>query len=101
MISGVTCFKDAVVVSEREEGLPQIVVMDPETHATQRVHFDEAAYTVGPAANAEFATPTFRYGYQSFLTPPSVFDLDLGSLDSKLLKRTEVLGGWDPSRYAT
>ncbi|HEY3215768.1 MAG TPA: S9 family peptidase [Candidatus Eisenbacteria bacterium] len=100
MISGVTCFKGAVVVSEREGGLPQIVMMNPETHATRRVHFDEAAYTVGPAANAEFDTGAFRYGYQSFLTPVSVFDLDLGSLDSKLLKRTEVLGGWDPSRYA-
>ena len=100
MISGVSCFKDAVVVSEREGGLPRIVVMDPGTHATRPVHFEEAAYTVGPSTNAEFDTPTFRYGYQSFLTPSSVYDLDLASLESKLLKRTEVLGGWDPSRYA-
>ena len=100
MLSGITCFKNAVVVSQREGGLPQIVVMDPATHATRKVHFEDAAYTVGGSNNPEFDTPTFRYAYQSFLTPSSVYDLDLASLDSKLLKRTEVLGGWDPSRYA-
>src|SRR5262249_39929031 len=100
MISGLACFKDHVVVFEREKALPQITVLDPTTHARRRVSFDEAAYTAIPNANPEFDTPTFRYGYQSFLTPPSVLDLDLATLKSTLLKRTEVLGGWDPSRYA-
>ena len=99
MISGVTCFKDQVVLSERELGLPQITVLDPTTHATRRVKFDEPAYTVGPSANVEFDTKTFRYGYQSFLTPASIYDLDLATLGSTMLKRTEVLGGWDPAHY--
>jgi oligopeptidase B len=99
MLSGVSCFKDYVVLSERGSALPQITVMDPATHATRRVHFDEAAYTVGPSSNAQFDTPTFRYSYQSFLTPLSIYDLGLASLDTKLLKRTQVLGGWDPSHY--
>ena len=100
MISGVSCFKDHVVVSEREGGLPGIAVLNPTTRERRRVHFDETAYTVGPSSNPEFDTATFRYAYQSFLTPASIYDLDLRSLDSKLLKRTEVLGGWDPTRYA-
>ena len=100
MISGVSCFKDHVVLSQRVEGLPQLVVLDPATRLSRAVHFDEAAYSVGSATNAEFATSVFRYTYQSFLTPPSVYDLDVASLSSKLIKRTEVLGGWDPSRYA-
>jgi oligopeptidase B len=99
MISGVTCFADHVVLTERENGLPQIVVLDPATLAQRRVPFDEATYTVGPAANAEFDSPTFRYGYQSFLTPASVYDLDLATLKPTLVKRTEVEGGWDPSKY--
>ena len=48
---------------------------------------------LGPATNAEFETGTFRYTYQSFLTPPSVFDLDLASLESTLLKRTPCRAG--------
>jgi len=99
MLAGVACFKDYVVLNERESALPQITVMDPATHATRRVKFDEVAYTEFPAQNPEYDSATYRYGYQSFLTPPSVYDLDLAALGSKLLKRTAVLGGWDPSRY--
>ena len=100
MISAVSCFKNHIVIGEREGGLPGLAVLDPVTFAKRRVPFQEVAYTVGGSANAEFDTPTYRYSYQSFLTPSSIYDMDLASLESKLLKRTEVLGGWDPSRYA-
>jgi len=99
MISSVSCFKDYVVIGERENALPQITVIDPTTRTRRRANFDEVAYTVGPAANEEFTAGAFRYAYQSYLTPASVYDLDLAALAPKLLKRTEVLGGWDPSRY--
>jgi oligopeptidase B len=100
MLSEVSCFERCVVLTERIHGLPQFVILDPSTHATRQATFDEVAYTAAPSVNEEFDTPTFRYSYQSFLTPPSVYDLDLQSLKSTLLKRNEVLGGWDPSRYA-
>jgi oligopeptidase B len=100
MLSNVECFAHHVVLTEREHALPQITVLEPEKHRTRRVAFPEVAYTVGPATNAEYDPKAFRYGYQSFITPPSVYDLDLASLDSKLLKRTAVLGGWDAAHYA-
>ena len=100
MVTGITCFARHVVLSEREDALPHITVLEPEKGRTRRVKFDEAAYTVGPSANEEYDPQAFRYTYQSFVTPPSVYDLDLTSLGSKLLKRTPVLGGWDASHYA-
>jgi oligopeptidase B len=100
MLSRVECFAHHVVLTEREHALPQITVLEPEKHRSRRVSFPEVAYTVGPATNAEYDPKAFRYAYQSFVTPPSVYDLDLESLDSKLRKRTAVLGGWDPSHYA-
>ena len=99
MLTGVTCLAKHVVLSEREDALPHLTVLEPEQKRSRRVPFAEAAYTVGPSANEQFDAVTFRYGYQSFLTPASVYDLDLASLESKLLKRTPVLGGWDGSRY--
>jgi oligopeptidase B len=99
MIANVECFAHHVVVSEREHALPQITVLEPEKKRTRRVPFAEVAYTVGPAANEEYDPKAFRYGYQSFVTPASVYDLDLATLQSKLLKRTAVLGGWDASHY--
>ncbi len=100
MLSGLDCFADHLVLTERENALPHIAVMDLGTGRTRRVAFDEAAYSVGPSSNAEFTTHKFRYSYQSFVTPPSVYDLDLASFQSELLKRQPVLGGWDSSHYA-
>ncbi|MCC6650188.1 MAG: S9 family peptidase [Candidatus Eisenbacteria bacterium] len=99
MLTGLDCFAGHLVWTERERALPHIVVMDLATRTVRRVEFDEAAYAVGPGANEEFSSTTFRYGYQSFVTPPSVYDLDLDSLNSELRKRTEVLGGWNADRY--
>ncbi|MBI2161173.1 MAG: S9 family peptidase, partial [Candidatus Rokubacteria bacterium] len=49
--------------------------------------------------NAEFVAPRYRFRYQSLITPPSVFDYDVTTRERTLLKRTEVLGGYDPARY--
>ena len=100
MLSDQDCFFGHLVLSERENALPHIAVMDFATGMSRRVSFEEAAYSVGPSANAEFAATTFRYTYQSFVTPPSVYDLSLTTFASTLLKRQPVLGRWDGSRYA-
>ena len=100
MLTGVDCLRDHVVITERERALPHVTVLDPASGARRRVAFPEAAYTVTPGANEEFGAATYRVHYQSFVTPPSVLDIDLATLAQELRKRTEVLGGWDPSRYA-
>lgn len=98
-VSWLECFHDVVVLGEREDAQPHLVVLDPATSSRHRVRFEEAAYLVGPGVNEQFETPRFRYTYQSFITPASVFDLDLRTRESTLLKRQPVLGGFDPSRY--
>ena len=100
MLANVECFAHHVVLSEREHALPQITVLEPEKQRSRRVPFAEVAYTVGPSVNEEYDPKAFRYSYQSFLTPLSIYDLDLATLEPKLLKRTAVLGGWDASHYA-
>ena len=44
---------------------------------------------------------TLRFDYESFTTPPSVYDFDMATKQRKLLKQNEVLGGYDPSRYTS
>jgi oligopeptidase B len=99
MVSGLNLFAGHAVVSEREDGLPRIRVIDLATKQEHRVDFPEPVYAVVPQSNAEFDTRLFRFGYQSFTTPQSVFDYDMATKERKLLKRTEVLGGYDPDRY--
>ena len=99
MLTGMEIFSRHMVLLEREDGLPQMRVADFATGQAHRVEFPEPAYTASPVENMEFDTRTFRFQYQSLVTPPSVFDYDLATRARTLLKQTEVLGGYDPGKY--
>ena len=59
----------------------------------------EPVYEASPGPNAEWDAGTLRYEYESPVTPSSVYDYDVAAGTSTLLKRREVLGDFDPSRY--
>jgi len=101
MLEGMALFKDHLVLMERENGLPQIGVRAFATQETHRIVFPEPAYSAFVSGNPEFDTSTVRYSYQSFVTPSSVFDYDMNARQSKLMKETEVLGGYDKTLYAS
>jgi oligopeptidase B len=99
---GVDAFSSHLVVSFRREGLTglRILPLDGNGYgARHEIDFDETLFSAAPGANPEFDSPTFRYGYTSFVTPASVFDYDLASRRSTLLKQTPVLGNFDPKSY--
>ena len=98
-VEGLTFFANHIVVSERENGLTFLRVMDPKTKNAHRIATDEPDYAIGLGANPEFNTTTIQYSYTSMVTPSSVYEYDLNSKQRKLLKRQEVLGGYDPSAY--
>jgi oligopeptidase B len=91
-------FADYLVISENENGLPHIRVRDFATGAEHRLDFPESAYSASLDANPEFVSPTFRFNYQSMITPGSVFEYNPKTKDRKLLKQVEV-PGYDPSQY--
>ncbi|HET8773616.1 MAG TPA: S9 family peptidase [Thermoanaerobaculia bacterium] len=105
-IETIDLFANHMVVRLREGGLSQLEIHDLRDGAgglkpaLHRVSFPEVAYTLAPSYNEEFDAKVYRYTYQSFITPPSVYDYDLDTREQTLLKRTEVLGGYDPSQYA-
>ena len=69
--------------------------------ARRRVEYPEPVYAAILGPNAEFDATTLRYDYQSLITPMSVFDYDMNSGTSTLLKQTEVPGGFDREHYAS
>jgi oligopeptidase B len=99
-IENVDLFTNHMVIRLREGGLSQLEIYDlREGGKSHRIHFPEPSYFVSGSSNAEFDTNVFRYVYQSFITPSSVYDYDLDTKKQTLLKQTEVLGGYDPTRY--
>ena len=99
MLDDTDFFKNYYVLSERENGLPQIRVTDLRSGESRRIEFPEPAYASYGYTNREYDTSKFRYGYQSFITPRSVFEYDMATGKSTLLKQKEVPGGYDRTRY--
>jgi oligopeptidase B len=99
LLQNVALFARHAVLTEWEGGLPRERILDFKTGKQQAIDFPEPTYAVMADLNPEFDTTVFRYRYESFINPPSVYDYDMDEHRAKLLKRTEVLGGYDPSRY--
>jgi oligopeptidase B len=90
-----------LVLLVRREGLLELHVR---AHASGEEHVVAQPETLGTIAfgqNLEMASDTLRYHYSSLVTPPSVYDYRLDTRQATLLKRTEVLGGYEPSRFET
>lgn len=100
-LEGVELFKDNLVAVERKNGLLQLRVMPWSGAGEHYLDFGEPAYVAFPSDNYEMDTPLLRYSYSSLTTPHSVYDYNMASRDRKLLKRDEVLGGFDSKNYKT
>ena len=98
-IDGVDLFADQAVLSEWENGLQQIEIVDFKTNTRHRVGFPEPVYAAGLSNNRVFNTSVLRYSYQSLTTPNSIFDYDMNTRKATLLKQTEVPGGFDKAKY--
>jgi oligopeptidase B len=106
-------FATFCVLTERKAGLPTLAVY-PLTGNPARdfalgfnedgprpIEFPEPTYTAAAHSNREFNSTHFRYSYQSLVSPPSVYEYDVASGRSTLLKQQEVPGGFNASDYAS
>jgi oligopeptidase B len=106
MLEDVDLFSGFFVACEREDGLPRLRVWrfagdGPEAALAAEIAFPEPAYDAHPHVNRVFDTTTFRYAYQSLVSPSSVYEHDIASGASTLLKQLEIPGGFDRTLYAS
>jgi oligopeptidase B len=94
-------FRDFIVLSERKDGLVRLRVRNLNDHSEHYIDFGEPAYMAFMGRNPEYNSPTIRYVYTSLTTPVSTYDYDVAKKEKKLMKRNEVLGGYDPQNYTT
>ena len=101
-IEDIDFFKDYAVVSELENGLEYLKVMDLKTkRAATRIATPESVYTMNLGANPEFDTPVIRYSYASMITPVSTYEYNFKTNKSELLKQQEIPSGYDKTKYET
>ena len=106
MLEEIDLFAGFFVACEREDGLPRLRLWSflgdgPEARTASEIAFPEPAYSAQPHANRIFDTGTWRYGYQSLVTPSSVYEFEIATGSSRLLKQVEVPGGFDRTLYAS
>jgi oligopeptidase B len=106
MLEDISLFASFGVTSERHGGLEHLRVLhfagkSPVVSREAEIRFPEPAYSVHLSSNREFTTDLLRYSYQSLVTPASVFDYDIQTNTSTLMKEQEVPGGFDRSLYAS
>ena len=100
LLEGVEEFKDFIVVSERKNGLAQLLIRSlngPEHF----IDFGEPAYTAVTGANPDYESKTLRYIYTSMKTPVSTYDYNMETKTKKLMKQQEVIGGYNAEDYTT
>lgn len=101
-VDDVDCFRDALVVSERADGLEQLRVIGLSDGVADRVvAMADPTYSAWVADNLEFATDRFRFGYTSLTIPVSAYDETFATGERRLVKRTPVLGGYEPDEYTS
>ncbi len=100
-LDDIDAFRDHLVISERDNGLRRMRILNLTDNQEHFVEFSEPAYSFFLGANADFNTAQVRFTYMSLVTPRSVFDYDMNARTRELKKQFEVLGGYDPEQYAS
>lgn len=101
-LTDMTPFKDFYVTEGRENGLDQIEVRSYSDPAkVERIAFPEASYNAGLDDNPEYDISKLRLGYESMVTPDTVYDYHLANKRLEVLKVQEIPSGYDASQYTT
>jgi oligopeptidase B len=107
MLSGLEVFRTHLVLTEREDGLPHLRIVDltrrasSALEASQRLLFAEPAYNASLGTNPEFDTQILRFQYESMVTPRSVYDYEVRTGKWNLRKQQPVLGDFDSANYTS
>lgn len=101
LVSSIQAFDEWLVVGERKDGMRQVRVMAHDGSVDRYLQADAEAYVMWPEFNVSTHTHKIRYGYSSLVTPEQVWEVDLATGETELLKAQRVLGDYSSDRYRT
>ena len=95
-------FDAFVALGLRTEGLSKVAVQAWAPGSPLRhIPGGEGSYCMSLGTNPELATTWLRYGYSSLTTPTSIYEVEIDSGETRLLKRDPVEGDFDVANYRT
>jgi oligopeptidase B len=103
-IDDVMVFDGAIAIVERVQANARVRVLPwgatPRCDEAWVVEAPESAFTMSLGANFDPTLPFVRIEYQSMVTPPTVWDVDLSTRARRVVKVQPVIG-YDASKYST
>lgn len=97
LLEGIEVFRSYLALAYRQNGLPKISLRNF-SGLSRDIPTTEPSYVIEPEINPEYMAKHFRYDYSSPITPASIYEIDMDSGETKLLKQQPV-PGYDPSLY--
>ncbi len=100
-LTGVTSYRDHLAISQRVDGLDQLVLRGYEGGGESRIPFKEASYSASFHGNPEYAPDAYRLGYSSMVTPMTIYDYHPESGELEVRKVQEIPSGYNAAQYQT
>jgi len=106
-LDGVTPFRNHVVASGREGGIPRVWVLQMDDKSLEvtsftPLAFSEDAYDAGLGPNIVYDTDQVLVTYDSLITPPQTMQIpldDIASVERRQILKQKLVPGYDPSLY--
>lgn len=99
-LQSVAVFEAFIATEVREKGLAQIEIRHRKDKKKSLIGFKDPVYLAGIGLNEEYATNTLRYSYSSLVQPDAVFDYNLKTKKSVLIKQKEI-PTYEAKKYAS
>ncbi|MEI8054276.1 MAG: S9 family peptidase [Bacteroidota bacterium] len=101
LIENIEEFNHHIILQERENGFEQIVVKNIKNKTEYKVADEEADCSVSINFTPDFNSHSFRYNFSSLKTPNTVYEFEMLSGKKMVLKKQEIIGGYNPANYTT
>ncbi len=99
LLERIEVFQNYIVLQERTDGIRKLNIISLKDNSGRYIKFDEDVCVVYLSQNPEMNTNILRFIYSSLTTPDSTYDYNMKTGERKLLKKEEVLGGFNQSNY--
>jgi oligopeptidase B len=101
MVQSIQAFDDWLLIGERVDGLRRVRVRSHDGGTDRYLEGGEEASVMWPYFNVSTHGEIIRYGFSSPATPSQVWEVDLKTGESRLLKADRVLGSFSSDNYRT
>jgi oligopeptidase B len=98
IIQSILCFKTFIVLHAREDGLPKLIILDPDTLLKRYISFPDPSYSLDDEELDEFDSPFVRLCYSTFVKPPTIYDYYVQCGELLEVRQFDIFN-YDPTQY--